>query len=102
MNPFIYPALIVLCLCGLSTAGALALLGDLHGFAPLLIAPVWITAGWMLAAIALASLTGTGARGAVVTTVLMIACVACVIFLAKSSEKRSQERRLKRAEERTK
>ena len=86
MNPFLYPALMVLCLCGISTAGALALpLGGLHGFAPLLIAPVWITAGWMLAAIALASLTGTGGRGAAITSAVLVAWIAYVMWKIRRS-----------------
>lgn len=102
MNPFVYPALIVLCLCGTSTV-LLNKKGEetrgLEGLGKFLTASVWTIATCMLASIGLAATTKTGGRGAIVTTVLLIACV-CVIFLAKSSEKRSQERRLKRAEER--
>jgi hypothetical protein len=48
----------------------------------------------MLSSIGLAATTtGTGTRGAIVTTVLLVSCAACVIFLANSSEKRSRERR---------
>jgi hypothetical protein len=85
MNPFLYPALIVLCLFGM-----LIIRDGPGGLAPL----AGITA-CMLSSIGLAATTGTGTRGAVVTTVLMIACVACVIFLGISSEKRSRERRLR-------
>lgn len=68
MNPFLYPALIVLILCSISTVGSLAI-----PFGGMLIIPVWVTAGWMLAAIGLASLTGTGTRGAVITSAALFA-----------------------------
>jgi len=72
MNPFLYPALIVLILCGISTAASTTV--PIWG--GLLIAPIWITAGWMLAAIAMASLTGTGGRGAAITSAVLVAWVA--------------------------
>jgi fucose 4-O-acetylase-like acetyltransferase len=102
----LYPALIVLILCSMSTVPLLISYQrdkglPMAGLEFVLLYPIWIVAGTMLAAIALAPRDGVGAT-LIVTTVLMIACAACVIFLAKSSEKRSQERRLKRAEERTK
>jgi hypothetical protein len=75
MNPFLYPALIVLCLCGLSTAGAMSI-----PWGGLIIVPVWITTGRMLAVIALASLTGTGGRGAAITSAVLVAWVAYVLW----------------------
>ena len=87
MNPFIYPALMVLCVGSIMTRQL-----DSGGTPS-----VWAIAACMLASIGLAATTGTGTRGAIVTTVLLAACVACVIFLWSSSEKRSRERRLRRA-----
>jgi TRAP-type mannitol/chloroaromatic compound transport system permease small subunit len=61
MNPFLYPALIVLILCGLSTASAKTLLAEKSEVAAdLIVLPVWFVAGSALSAMALASLTGKG------------------------------------------
>jgi NhaP-type Na+/H+ or K+/H+ antiporter len=98
----LYPALIVSILCSMSS---IPLLISYHreekgakwkGLELVLLYPIWIVAGIMLAAIALAPQGGVGAA-LIVTTVLLVSCAACVIFLANSSEKRSRERRAKRA-----
>jgi hypothetical protein len=93
----LYPALIVLILCSMSTVPLLISYQrdkglPMAGLEFVLLYPIWIVAGIMLAAIALAPQGGVGATlfGA---TVLLVSCAACVIFLAKSSEKRSRERR---------
>ena len=65
MNPFLYSALIILCLCGTSTVPLLISYRrdrglPMAGLEFLLIYPIWAVSACMLAAIALASRTGTG------------------------------------------
>jgi hypothetical protein len=91
MNPFIFPALLVLfAFSGLSAP-------FMNTMGGLVLPPLVGITACMLSSIGLAATTGTGTRGAIVTTVLLVACVACVIFLMISSERRSRERRAKRA-----
>jgi hypothetical protein len=81
MNPFLYPALIVLILCGISTAASMSV-----PWGGLMVAPIWATAGWMLGAIAMASLTGTGSRGAAITSAALVAWVAYVMWTIRRSK----------------
>jgi hypothetical protein len=86
MNPFIFPALMVLCVCSVLTERILSSAGlDQTGivgalFAIPMTATVWTIAACMLASIGLGATTGTGARGAVVTTVVSALLVAYVIY----------------------
>ena len=92
MNPFIFPALIVLCVCSVLTAWiARTAESDRNGigavFAISVTASVWTIAACMLASIGLGATTRTGARGAIVTTVVSTVLVAYVIYrLRKESE----------------
>ena len=100
MNPFIYSALAVLCVCSIATrsfrgGGGGDSSADFLNAIPLV--SIWTIAACMLSSIGLASRTRAGmASAGLVLGACAIACVACVIFLMISSERRSQERRAKR------
>lgn len=93
MNPFVYPALIVLCLCGTSTVPLVV--GDKSGFESLILHPVWIVSACMLAAIALASQTGTGVGPALVGGLVLGLALAFAWYanLARGSPTRRRRRR---------
>jgi hypothetical protein len=74
MNPFLYPALLVL--FAFSGMSSLLMSSPMGG---LVLLPLLGMTASMLAAIGLASLTGTGGRGAVAVTVLLVAYVMFVI-----------------------
>ena len=78
MNPFLYPALIVLfAFSGLSAM----IMSSPSPMGGLVLLPLLGMTASMLTAIGLASLTGTGGRGAVAVTVLLVALVAYVIYM---------------------
>ena len=74
MNPFLYPALLVL--FAFSGMSSLLMSSPMGG---LVLLPLLGMTASMLTAIGLASLTGTGGRGAVAVTVLLVAYVMFVI-----------------------
>jgi hypothetical protein len=74
MNPFLYPALLVL--FAFSGMSSLLMSSPMGG---LVLLPLLGMTASMLTAIGLASLTGTGGRGAVAVTVLLVASVMFVI-----------------------
>lgn len=97
MNPFLYPALIVLCLCGMSTVPLLISYRrdrglPMAGLEFLIIYPVWTVSACMLAAIALASQTGTGVWPALVGGLVLGLASVVAMYVRLTSVKRRSAR----------
>ena len=88
MNPFIYPALLVLCVCSVATRQIRRRPGDTGsapgGTGPAITASVWAIAACALASVGLAATTRTGNPGAIVTSAVLIACLTCMAYATRS------------------
>lgn len=85
MNPFLYPALLVLCVCSIATR-KIRQPGDAaqRGTGPAVTMSVWAIAACMLASVGMAATTGTGNAGAIVTSAVLVAFLTCLAYATRS------------------